>query len=66
MADRLTETLLDALKKALAAPSEARLFRAGKLTGLFPGRVGIFRRRRFCSPGEAVDYRQIAGHRQPG
>jgi hypothetical protein len=41
MADRLTETLLDALKAALAAPSEARLFRAGKLTGLFPGRVGV-------------------------
>jgi hypothetical protein len=40
MADRLTETLLDALKTALAAPSEERLFRAGKLTGLFPGRVG--------------------------
>jgi hypothetical protein len=41
MADRLTETLLDALKTALAAPSEERLFRAGKLTGLFPGRVGV-------------------------
>jgi hypothetical protein len=41
MADRLTETLLDALKSALAAPSEERLFRAGKLTGLFPGRVGV-------------------------
>jgi hypothetical protein len=41
MADRLTETLLDALKTALAAPGEERLFRAGKLTGLFPGRIGI-------------------------
>lgn len=41
MADRLTETLLDALKSALAAPREERLFRAGKLTGLFPGRVGV-------------------------
>src|SRR5262249_36768602 len=41
MADRLTETLLDALKSALAAPGEERLFRAGKLTGLFPGRVGV-------------------------
>src|SRR5215471_1052164 len=41
MADRLTETLLDALKTALAAPGEERLFRAGKLTGLFPGRVGV-------------------------
>jgi len=41
MADRLTETLLDALKMALAAPGEERLFRAGKLTGLFPGRIGV-------------------------
>jgi hypothetical protein len=41
MADRLTETLLDALKFALAAPGEERLFRAGKLTGLFPGRIGV-------------------------
>src|SRR5215831_17905125 len=41
MADRLTETILDALKTALAAPGEERLFRAGKLTGIFPGRIGI-------------------------
>src|SRR5260370_14827397 len=41
MADRLTETLLDALKTAFAAPAGERLFRAGKLTGLFPGRVGV-------------------------
>src|SRR6266404_1516178 len=41
MADRLTETLLDALRAALAAPGEERLFRAGKLTGLFPGRIGV-------------------------
>ena len=41
MADRLTETLLDALKSALAVPGEERLFRAGKLTGLFPGRIGV-------------------------
>src|SRR5215470_13978092 len=40
MADRLTETILDALKTALAVPGEERLFRAGKLTGLFPGRIG--------------------------
>src|SRR5438067_1381919 len=40
MPDRLTETILDALRFALAAPGEERLFRAGKLTGLFPGRAG--------------------------
>lgn len=41
MADKTIEILLDALKNALAAPGEERLFRAGKLTGLFPGRIGI-------------------------
>lgn len=41
MADRQTEIMLDALKVALAAPGEERLFRAGKLTGLFPGRIGV-------------------------
>lgn len=38
--DRYTETLLDALKQALAG-GEHRLFRAGKLPGLFPGRTGV-------------------------
>ncbi len=37
---RRTELLLDALKAALAAPGEHRLFRAGKLPGLFPARTG--------------------------
>lgn len=37
---RLTELLLDALKAALATPGEHRLFRAGKLSGLFPARTG--------------------------
>lgn len=32
--------LLSALKAALAAPGEHRLFRSGKLPGLFPSRVG--------------------------
>ena len=36
-----TELLLDALKVALAAPGEHRLFRAGKLPGLFPARTGV-------------------------
>ncbi len=34
------EVLLSALKAALAAPGEHRLFRSGKLPGLFPSRVG--------------------------
>jgi hypothetical protein len=34
------ELLLSALKAALAAPGEHRLFRSGKLPGLFPSRVG--------------------------
>jgi hypothetical protein len=37
---RRSEYLLDALKTALAAPGEHRLFRAGKLAGLFPARGG--------------------------
>jgi hypothetical protein len=36
--DRVTETLLEALKKALAAEGEHRLYTSGKLAGLFPGR----------------------------
>ena len=35
-----TELLLEALKAAIAAPGEHRLFRAGKLAGLFPSRGG--------------------------
>lgn len=38
---RRTELLLDALKVALATPGEHRLFRAGKLQGLFPARTGV-------------------------
>lgn len=34
------ELLLDALRTAIASPGEARLFRWGKLIGLFPGRTG--------------------------
>jgi hypothetical protein len=34
------EVLLAALRAALAAPGEHRLFRSGKLPGLFPSRVG--------------------------
>jgi hypothetical protein len=37
---RRTEHLLDALKMALATPSEHRLFRTGKIAGLFAARTG--------------------------
>jgi hypothetical protein len=38
--DRVAEILLEALKQALAEPGEQRLFRSGKLAGLFPSRSG--------------------------
>src|SRR5919201_5602799 len=40
MADKVTEALVDALKQALAEPGEQRLFKSGKLDGLFAGRGG--------------------------
>jgi hypothetical protein len=39
--DKATEALVEALKQALAEPAEQRLFRSGKLEGLFPGRSGV-------------------------
>src|SRR5207302_1766244 len=39
--DRVTSTLLDALRLALSEPGEHRLYRSGKLDGLFPGRGGV-------------------------
>ena len=42
------DTLLDALKAALAVPGEHRLFRSGKLAGLFNSRFGQLRMRH-CS-----------------
>jgi hypothetical protein len=42
MSDRVTEVLVAALKQALEDPSaERRLYKSGKLEGLFPGRSGI-------------------------
>lgn len=38
--ERQTETLLEALKLALTAGAEQRLYRSGKLAGLFAGKVG--------------------------
>src|SRR5205085_7944438 len=41
MQDRVTEVLTAALKQALADhPAEHRLYKSGKLEGLFPGRSG--------------------------
>ncbi len=38
--DKVTGILVDALKQAIAAPGEQRLYKSGKLPGLFPSRVG--------------------------
>jgi hypothetical protein len=38
--DRVEEVLVEALRQALAGPAEQRLYRSGKLEGLFPGRSG--------------------------
>ncbi|MFO0843733.1 MAG: hypothetical protein U0797_15275 [Gemmataceae bacterium] len=39
--DRVTEVLVEALRRALATPGEHRLYRAGKLDGLLAGRTGV-------------------------
>src|SRR5262245_64832138 len=38
--DKVHDALIEALRQALAAPGELRLYRAGKLPGLFAGRGG--------------------------
>src|SRR5438093_8062267 len=38
--DRVEFAVLQALKQALAEPAEQRLYRSGKLPGLFPSRSG--------------------------
>jgi hypothetical protein len=38
--ERCTELLLDGIKAAIATPGEHRLFRFGRLAGLFPSRAG--------------------------
>jgi hypothetical protein len=38
--DKVTETLVTALKQALIEADEQRLYKSGKLAGLFPGRTG--------------------------
>lgn len=39
--DRVEFAVLQALKQALAEPGEQRLYRSGKLPGLFPSRIGV-------------------------
>ncbi len=39
--DRVQDALIEALQQALADPAEQRLYRAGKLAGLFSGRGGL-------------------------
>jgi DNA-binding PadR family transcriptional regulator len=39
-ADKISDALVQALKQALAEPGEHRLFKSGKLAGLFPSRSG--------------------------
>ena len=38
--EKVTEAVVAALKQALAEPTEQRLYKSGKLSGLFPGRTG--------------------------
>jgi hypothetical protein len=40
MTDKVEDTVVEALKQALAGSGEQRLYRSGKLAGLFPGRTG--------------------------
>jgi hypothetical protein len=39
--DKVTEALVEALKQALAEPGEQRLYKSGKLAGMFAGRAGV-------------------------
>jgi hypothetical protein len=39
--ERVTEIIVDAVRRALAEPAEHRLYKSGKLDGLFPGRAGV-------------------------
>jgi hypothetical protein len=40
--DKLTQALLVGLKQALQEPGEQRLFRSGKLPGVFAGKTGLY------------------------
>jgi hypothetical protein len=39
--ERVTELIAGAVRRALAEPVEHRLYKSGKLDGLFPGRAGV-------------------------
>lgn len=39
-ADKTTPAVIEALKQGMAQPGEHRLYKSGKLAGLFPGRTG--------------------------
>ncbi len=52
-ADKISETLIEALRRARAEPGEQRLFKSGKLPGLFASRGG--------ASGEAADRAQREG-----
>jgi hypothetical protein len=39
--DRTTDVLLDGLRQALSEPGEQRLYKSGKLAGLFAGKSGV-------------------------
>ncbi len=39
-ADKTTQMVIEALKQGMAKPGEHRLYKSGKLAGLFPGRTG--------------------------
>jgi hypothetical protein len=41
MKDKATEALLEGLRQALTAPGEQRLYKSGKLAGLFAGKAGV-------------------------
>ena len=38
---RVQDVMIEALQQALAASAELRLYKSGKLDGLFPGRAGV-------------------------
>src|SRR4051794_40493044 len=39
--DKVSDAVLETLKLALAGPAEQRLYKSGKLDGLFPSRAGV-------------------------
>ena len=39
--EKVKATLVDALKQAASQPGEQRLYKSGKLDGVFPGRTGV-------------------------